>query len=82
MQYEISLKLRFGSKKLRDALYNQCKMLAETSFPEDDGFIEKHDCYHDEIEPKPCIIEEIILVKDLPAAVPFPLTPEAAVDAI
>ena len=67
MKYELSCVMRFSDKKTRDEVHNYLKGLLKSNYEDDDGYVEKHLCYHDEDNTQPCVIEEKIDAKDISA---------------
>ena len=60
MKYAIQVLMRFDTKEERDAVAEKLKKKLKKTFDNDDSFIQKHICYHDEDPTKPCVVEEII----------------------
>jgi len=48
MKYELSCTLHLNTETARDEVYAYLQILAEQDDKTLPGFIEKHDCYHDE----------------------------------
>lgn len=59
MKYRVMICLAFDSMGRAKGLYNHALGIIEQASPLEDDSICWHECYHDELEPKPCkVIEE------------------------
>ena len=54
MKYALQCMMRFGSAAERDRAYAFLAPLLQRQYPNDDCYLSKHKCYHDEPINKPC----------------------------
>jgi len=58
VKYAMQTLSRYDTKEERDKAADSLQLNTKKTYPEDDAYIQKHICYHDEDPTKPCEVEE------------------------